>query len=94
VSPSIPTLTDERVTIRPIRLRDSRGLERELIQNRTWLRKWEATNPNGPMSYDVRSSIRSLQLNARAGSGLPFVIEYDGQLAGQLNVSSIAYGSL
>jgi ribosomal-protein-alanine N-acetyltransferase len=94
VSPSIPTLTDERVTIRPIRLRDSRGLERELIQNRTWLRKWEATNPHGPMSYDVRSSIRSLQLNARAGSGLPFVIEYDGQLAGQLNVSSIAYGSL
>lgn len=91
---TIPTLSEGKVTIRPIRLRDSRALERELLENRSWLRKWEATNPHGPMSFDVRSSIRSLQQNARAGLGLPFVIEYDGQLAGQLNVSSIAYGSL
>lgn len=91
---TIPTLTEGRVTIRPIRLRDARALERELAENRSWLRKWEATNPHGPMSFDVRGSIRSLQQNARAGLGLPFVIEYDGQLAGQLNVSSIAYGSL
>ena len=82
---NVPTLTEGRVTIRPIRLRDSRALERELMQNRTWLRKWEATNPAGPMSFDVRTSIRSLQQNSRASLGLPFVIEYDGQLAGQLN---------
>ena len=90
----IPTLTDGLTTIRPIRLKDSRALERELAENRGWLRKWEATNPHGPMSFDVRSSIRALQQNARVGLGLPFVIEYDGRLAGQLNVSSIAYGSL
>jgi ribosomal-protein-alanine N-acetyltransferase len=42
----------------------------------------------------VRSSIRSLQTNARAGLGLPFAIEYDGEFAGQLNVSGITYGSL
>ncbi|MBX3098548.1 MAG: GNAT family N-acetyltransferase [Salinibacterium sp.] len=94
MSSTIPTLTEGSVTIRPIRLRDSRALERELAENRGWLRKWEATNPHGPMSFDVRSSIRSLQQNARAGLGLPFVIEFDGELAGQLNVSSIAYGSL
>lgn len=91
---TIPALSEGKTTIRPIRLRDARGLERELALNRSWLRKWEATNPHGPMSFDVRSSIRSLQQNARAGLGLPFVIEYDGELAGQLNVSSIAYGSL
>ena len=91
---TIPTLSEGRTTIRPIRLKDAKLLERELAENRGWLRKWEATNPNGPMSFDVRSSIRSLQQNARAGLGLPFVIEYDGELAGQLNVSSIAYGSL
>ena len=90
----IPTLTDGPTTIRPIHLKDSRALERELAENRGWLRKWEATNPHGPMSFDVRSSIRALQQNARVGLGLPFVIEYDGRLAGQLNVSSIAYGSL
>jgi ribosomal-protein-alanine N-acetyltransferase len=91
---TIPTLSDGKTSIRPIRLRDARPLERELAENRGWLRKWEATNPHGLTSFDVRSSIRSLQQNARAGFGLPFVIEYDGQLAGQLNVSSIAYGSL
>ena len=91
---AIPTLTEGLTTIRPIRLKDSRALERELAENRGWLRKWEATNPHGPMSFDVRSSIRALQQNARAGLGLPFVIEHDGRLAGQLNVSSIAYGSL
>ncbi len=46
------------------------------------------------MSFDVRSSIRSLQANSRAGFGLPFAIEYDGEFAGQLNVSGITYGSL
>ncbi len=94
MSAPIPTLAEGLTTIRPIRLRDARALDRELTENRGWLRKWEATNPHGPMSFDVRSSIRSLQQNARAGHGLPFVIEYDGRIAGQLNVSSIAYGSL
>ncbi|HWR85796.1 MAG TPA: GNAT family protein [Rhodoglobus sp.] len=91
---TIPTLSEGRTTIRPIRLRDARALERELIENRSWLRKWEATSPHGPVSFDVRASIRSLQQNSRAGLGIPFVIEVDGELAGQLNVSSIAYGSL
>jgi [ribosomal protein S5]-alanine N-acetyltransferase len=90
----IPTLREGDISIRPIRLRDARQLERELIENRRWLRPWEATNPVGPMNFDVRSSIRSLQTNARAGYGLPFIIEYRGELAGQLNVSSITYGSL
>jgi ribosomal-protein-alanine N-acetyltransferase len=91
---AIPTLSEGDVTIRPIRARDARSLERELIDNRTWLRQWEATNPHGPLSFDVRSNIRSLQANARAGMGLPFAMDYRGQFAGQLNVSGITYGSL
>ena len=90
----VPTLSDGPIVIRPIRVRDARALERELMENRSWLRKWEATNPHGPMSFDTRASIRSLQSNARAGYGLPFLIEYNGELAGQLNVSSISYGSV
>ena len=90
----VPTLSDGPIVIRPIRVRDARALERELMDNRGWLRKWEATNPHGPMSFDTRASIRSLQSNARAGYGLPFLIEYNGELAGQLNVSSISYGSV
>ncbi|HEY5320514.1 MAG TPA: GNAT family protein [Galbitalea sp.] len=92
--PTIPSLDSGDVTIRPIRLRDARALERELVDNRGWLRQWEATNPHGPLSFDVRASIRSLQANARAGLGLPYAIDYKGEFAGQLNVSSISYGSL
>ena len=89
----IPTLLDGRTMVRAIRLRDARPLERELLDNRSWLREWEATSPRGPVSFDTRASIRALQSNARAGQGLPFVLEVDGKLAGQLNVSGIVYGS-
>ncbi|AYF97360.1 GNAT family N-acetyltransferase [Protaetiibacter intestinalis] len=89
-----PTLTDGPVTIRPIRLRDARALEHELVRNRGWLRQWEATNPHGPAGFDVKASIRALQANGRSGGGLPFAVEYEGEFAGQLNVSSITYGSL
>jgi ribosomal-protein-alanine N-acetyltransferase len=94
VPATIPTLREGHVSIRPVRVRDARALERELVQNRSWLRQWEATSPHAPLSFDARASIRSLQANARAGLGLPFIIEYDGELAGQLNVSGISYGSL
>ena len=90
----IPTLATGGVAIRPIRLRDARAVERELVEGRSWMREWEATSPRGTVGFDTRGSIRALQQNARNGQGLPFVIEVDGQLAGQLNVTSIAYGSL
>jgi ribosomal-protein-alanine N-acetyltransferase len=91
---TIPTLRDGSIAIRPIRLRDARALERELVDNRRWLRPWEATNPHGPLSFDTRASIRALLANHRSGGGVPFVIEVDGELAGQLNVSGLSYGSL
>ncbi len=94
MTPPIPTLRHGDVAIRPIRLRDARVLERELLGNRGWLRQWEATNPHGPLSFDTRAGIRSLLAGAREGTGIPFAMEYDGEFAGQLNVSSMSYGSL
>ena len=91
---SIPILREGLVAIRPIRIRDARALERELLDNRSWLRTWEATNPGGPVGFDARASIRSLLAHARTGNGVPFVVEYDGEFAGQLNVSGMSYGSL
>ncbi|WP_022885692.1 GNAT family N-acetyltransferase [Glaciibacter superstes] len=90
----IPTLREGPVVLRPVRLRDSRALERDLMENRGWLRKWEATSPYAPMSFDTRASIRNLLTHSRSGHGLPFIVEYNGKLAGQLNVSSITWGSL
>lgn len=90
----LPTLRDGDVTLRPIRARDAKPLERVLLANRSWLRQWEATYPGGGSVVDARASIRNLLAHARAGNALPFVIEHDGRLVGQLNVSSITFGSL
>ena len=38
---AIPTLRDGDVTLRPIRARDAKVLERVLIDNRGWLRQWD-----------------------------------------------------
>jgi ribosomal-protein-alanine N-acetyltransferase len=90
----IPTLTEGRVSIRAIKPRDAKKLEEELMRNRAWLRQWEATAPQTFVSFDTKAGIRNLLAHAKVGSGLPFAIEYDGELVGQLNVSGIVYGSL
>ncbi|MBF4563152.1 GNAT family N-acetyltransferase [Microbacterium sp. VKM Ac-2870] len=82
------------VSIRLIKQRDARVLQSELMSNRAWLRPWEATSPDGPVSFDMRLGIRRLLQQYRDGGGVPFVMEYDGEVAGQLNVWGIARGSL
>lgn len=91
---NIPTLRDGDTVLRPIRVRDARALEAELIESRAWLRPWEATSPNAPLRWDTKGAIRGLLAHARAGNGLHFIIETEGRLAGQLNVSGMTYGSL
>jgi len=82
------------VSIRLVRARDARVLQQLLLDNRSWLRRWEATSPDGPVSFDMRLSIRRLLQQHREGSGVPYVMEYDGEVTGQLNVWGIARGSL
>lgn len=82
------------VAIRLVRQRDARVLQQELLTNRAWLRRWEATSPDGPVSFDMRAGVRRLLQQYRDGTGIPFVMEGDGEIAGQLNVWGIARGSL
>ena len=82
------------VSIRLVRARDARVLQQLLLDNRSWLRRWEATSPDGPVSFDMRLSIRRLLQQHRDGAGVPYVMEYDGTVTGQLNVWGIARGSL
>lgn len=91
-----PRLQSGAIALRPIRLRDARALERELSDNRQWLQQWEAHMPGTrpPSAIDGKATIRGLLEGARAGTGLPFAIEVDGEFAGQLNVSSITWGAL
>ena len=72
--------------------------------NATWLDRWEATLPPerpGRVASPSRRSaptfgeyVRLLDGAARDGTTLPFVVELDGELVGQLTVSSITYGSM
>lgn len=90
----IPTLSHGRITIRGIKIKDHKALEHELMLNRAWLRQWESTAPGQFNNFDTKAGIKNLLAYAKVGSGLPFVIELDGELIGQLNVSGIVYGSL
>lgn len=90
----MPVLRHGNVGLRVIKNSDARALEYELMRNRTWLRQWEATTPGSFSNFDVRAGIRHQRAHARVGAGLPYIIEYEGALVGQLNVSNITYGSL
>jgi ribosomal-protein-alanine N-acetyltransferase len=46
------------------------------------------------VSFDMRLGIRRLLQQYRDGVGVPFVMEWDGEVVGQLNVWGIARGSL
>jgi ribosomal-protein-alanine N-acetyltransferase len=82
------------VRVRLVRKRDASALQQLILSNRAWLRPWEATNPHGPNNFDVKAMIRGLLRQANSMIGLPLVIEYHGQIVGQLNVANILYGSV
>jgi [ribosomal protein S5]-alanine N-acetyltransferase len=87
-------LTHGDVKLRIAKMRDSKALEKLILGNRAWLRPWEATNPGAPNSFDVRSQLRGLIRQLDDQSGMPFVIEVEGVVQGQLNVANIMYGSV
>lgn len=89
-----PILVNGEIKLRVAKMRDSKQLEKLILGNRPWLRPWEATNPEAPNSFDVRASLRGLLRQLDDQSGMPFVIEVQGQLQGQLNVANVMYGSV
>jgi [ribosomal protein S5]-alanine N-acetyltransferase len=89
-----PILTHEQIKLRVAKIRDSKELERIILGNRDWLRPWEATNPHAPNSFDVKAQLRGLLRQLNDESGMPFVIEVQGKLQGQLNVANVMYGSV
>lgn len=83
------------VVLRPLRRRDGGEWMRLRQLNASWLQAWEATTPGErPEATSFGDYVRALTAQARAGTSLPFVVELDGALVGQLTVSSIQYGSL
>jgi ribosomal-protein-alanine N-acetyltransferase len=93
------TLTHDRVTLRPMRLRDGPAWTAVRRANVEWLRRWEATPPGGAAGVSTSYAVfvamaRRQRREAKQGKGLPFALLYDGELVGQLNVGGIVRGSL
>ncbi len=84
------------VVLRPLHRRDSDVWTRLRTTNAAWLERWEASSPyplSGPPPTFTQY-VRGLNALARSGTALPFGIDLDGELVGQLSVSGITYGSL
>jgi ribosomal-protein-alanine N-acetyltransferase len=89
-------LTDGDVRLRPLRRRDEAAWMDLRARNAAWLEPWDATSPvpvTGPRP-SFPAFVRTLAAQARSGSALPFAVDYQGELVGQLTVSSIILGSL
>lgn len=90
------TLRAGDVRIRPLKVSDARRWQQLRIENQEWLSEWEATSPmpsvEPPPTF--RQSARRMLAEARDGRTMPFVVEYQGEFVGQINVSDITYGSL
>lgn len=103
-------LIDGDIVMRPLRWRDGPAWQQLRARNADWLRPWEATLPplGSTQSGGVQSSgmatelppptygamLRRLRQETREGRTVPWAIEVDGRLVGQLTVGGIAYSSL
>lgn len=86
------------VRLRPVRFRDGAQWSRTRLADRSHLEPWE---PSTELNWEVRHSVSSwpsvcsgLRAEARKGRMLPYVIELDGQFAGQLTIGNVTHGSL
>ena len=83
-----------RLLLRPLRPEDADEYSSVRAANRHWLTRWDATSPVPPTgSRTFEDLVGYYQDEALAGRMLPFVIETDGRLVGQINVSNIVMGS-
>jgi ribosomal-protein-alanine N-acetyltransferase len=93
-----PGLLNKPVALRPCRVRDARTWSEIRIRNAPWLRPWEPTNPETPhYRYSVTSylaTVAAMRHKALLGQALPWVITFGDEVAGQLTVESIVWGSM
>lgn len=84
----------QRVALRPLRVEDEPAYLALRHDNAGWLGPWDATNPNPTEpGRTFAQMVRQLDEEASAGRALPFGLEVEGQLAGQVNLSNIVLGS-
>ena len=83
------------VRLRPLTKQDEGAWTELRRRNYNWLQPWEASNPGGKgPPLDFPKFVKMLNQQGKEGVALPWAIEFNGQLVGQITVGSINYGSL
>ena len=89
---------DERrpgLVLRALRQADRSEWDRVRNANLHYVGQWEPTAPDGVgRRITFRQYVKSLDREARAGRIVPFLIEADGRIAGQMHLFGIVHGSL
>ncbi|WP_151525640.1 GNAT family N-acetyltransferase [Serinicoccus kebangsaanensis] len=83
-----------RLALRPLVRGDRSAWEELRRRNEAWLRPWESTAPGESTdSLPFHQMRRVLDRGARDGLVLPFVIEVDGGLVGQMQLFDVLWGA-
>lgn len=91
-----PAVLDwDELRLRPISSRDARAWREVRSRNVAWLQRWDATAPPGasPRAHTFTSMVASMRRAARAGTQLPFAIEFEGRFVGQITINNVIRGS-
>ncbi len=84
-----------QLSLRPLTMRDRGEWDVVRKENAEYVGQWEPTAPDGVgRRISFRQYVRGLDAEARAGRILPFLIEVEGQIAGQMHLFGIVQGSL
>ena len=84
-----------RLVLRALRQADRSEWDRVRTANQHYVGQWEPTAPDGVgRRITFRQYVKSLDREARAGRIVPFLIEADGRIAGQMHLFGIVHGSL
>jgi ribosomal-protein-alanine N-acetyltransferase len=95
VSVQVADGMDPQVVLRPLQRRDQPAWEALRRDNAAYLTQWEPTPPDGVIARTPFGGyVRALNRDARAGTIVPFAVEVDGELAGQVHLFGIMRGSL
>lgn len=82
------------IVLRPLVRADRPRWEQLRQRNADWLRPWESTLPTGPEPSQAFHHLRrGLDRAARAGRVVPFAIDVDGLVVGQMHLFDIVWGS-
>ena len=82
------------LVLRPLARSDRGAWEEVRARNARWLAPWESTVPGRPGPPATFSRLRrSLDRSARDGLLLPFVVDVDGRLVGQVQLFDVLGGA-